>query len=198
MTLGTVINVRGTNGAGKTTMMVELAEVIKGELKLLQVEKERWAVPFIADDDGKVAIVGRYDRPTGGCDGIRPIHRIYEAVDELRDLYRIVLFEGGAVSDSLPRWLRLADRGPVVFAFLGTPLNECIKNRSARRQRHGRMLFREGDNRILKDRYHKLLKQHEDLIASIARGDEKRDITVIRGSFQYIANEIFGRIKSVQ
>jgi 2-polyprenyl-3-methyl-5-hydroxy-6-metoxy-1,4-benzoquinol methylase len=121
--LGKIINIRGTNGSGKS-------EVVKDLFRRFEYKVYDDAV-YIPDLD--LVVVGRYFGsrgliPTGGCDQLR-IGRVVEIIEKSALLHN-VLFEGAKESRTYKRWMDYPDMN---FVYLNTPLPQCIKWRAKRR-----------------------------------------------------------------
>jgi predicted ABC-type ATPase len=85
-------------------------------------------------------IVGKYETPCGGCDGIKTQDLVEGRVRQWHAAGYNVLFEGLLISDIYTRWAQLAkDVGlsNMVFAFLDTPLDVCIERVKGRRTARG-------------------------------------------------------------
>ena len=151
-----IINLRGTNGSGKSTVARDL---IERQMKLDRVPGEhpisgRYLTVLL--DATKVntggprhvvgyhlpefdlCVVGRYETDCGGCDGIKTQDLIYAAVTAAAKRYRNVLFEGVIVSTIFERYLTLSralvrsKAGPFVWAYLDTPGELCLRRIQAR------------------------------------------------------------------
>lgn len=148
-----IVNIRGTNGSGKSTIVRTLME-------------GRNPIPFVADGPGKrqvlgysvrnpnpechtpVAVVGRYETACGGCDTIKTQDEVQARVRGHAPS-RHVLFEGVIVSDIYGRYKEMADNypGEWLFAYLDTPLAVCFERIAGRRVAAGKPA--EGFNRDL-------------------------------------------------
>jgi hypothetical protein len=132
-----VINIRGTNASGKSTIARQLltdftATKIFGVLGPKHPEAYTLSVPGVRQP---VFILGPYPHRgnTGGCDRIQP----YDLILLLLDKYSPrghVFFEGSLISDNYGRvgdWLQARGRDAVVL-FLDTPLDVCLERLRAR------------------------------------------------------------------
>lgn len=134
-----IINIRGTHGSGKSTVVKTLLsrypnEQIKGPKKPLGY---RVAVPFL---DRPVMVVGPYETACGGCDAIQPYSLIWPRVDEYAEVGH-VLFEGALVSTNYGTIGEASEKygDDFVFAFLNTPLQVCLDRVKARREARGNL-----------------------------------------------------------
>jgi thymidylate kinase len=158
-----LINLRGTHGAGKSTIVRALcnesaAQPIYG---VLRQRPEAYELTFAGKT--KAFVIGPYNTPCGGCDAVQP----YELICPLIEKYAAaghVIFEGalisscwGAVGRLMERWMREA-----IVVFLDTPADECVRRVKARR-------LQRGDGRAF-DPAH-LIQKH----ATIARLKQKLD-----------------------
>ena len=125
-----IINLRGGNGAGKSTVIRALMEksnvrpIFGTTFGLRCPEGYKVRLPQVETD---VVVLGPYTSKCGGCDRIQP----YDLIIDLLNKYEKrgdVLFEGSLVSDNFGRigeWLEA--RGPeVVVVFLDTSLDVCL------------------------------------------------------------------------
>lgn len=149
-----VINIRGTNGSGKSVIIMRLIKryCIK---RLRQVNGDVWAyVLRIPDVTGKVYILGRYETPTGGCDMIKTQDDVSRGVYILAHRGH-VLFEGLLVSGISGRWITLCRATPshkFIFGILDTPVKKCIKRAEKRRAARGDTRPLDPKNLLLKYR----------------------------------------------
>lgn len=125
-----VVDVRGTNGSGKTTVVSHFIAPPDGS----SYRYEEIGPGVMATCRGRVAALGVYKKGVGcgGCDGIRTQAQIRAAVEAAAERFPVVLYEGVIVSTIFRPYLDLARRlqrqGHIhVFAFLQTPLDECLR-----------------------------------------------------------------------
>jgi hypothetical protein len=125
-----IINIRGTNGAGKSHIVKTLF----------------WKYSFSLIGDNtyyskelNLFIIGKYHNnkmeliPTGGCDQLSA-NEVVDLVVFHKD--HNVLFEGASESTSYNKWNSLAKSlgfHNFIFLFLDTSVEECIKLRAERR-----------------------------------------------------------------
>lgn len=130
-----IINLRGTSGAGKTTVVRELMER-HGYSEIVQ--KKKTIGIHIPIPDEPLYVVGRYDNVCGGCDTVK-------SQDEVRRRIRTfarsghVLFEGLTINNGYTKNLALMRKlgHPFSFVFLDTPLRTCISRVRKRRKARG-------------------------------------------------------------
>jgi hypothetical protein len=86
------------------------------------------------------AVVGRYNRVCGGCDGIATADEVVGRVRMFAGRYRHVVLEGILVAHTFRRYSALAKdlKGyGYKFLFLDTPLQTCIARVRTRRRARG-------------------------------------------------------------
>lgn len=125
-----VINIRGTNGSGKTHTVRQLMER-HGSTSLILDNRKKIAGYQVGP---ALRVIGAYDRPCGGAESLRQ----EEIRQRTRDYaqHGAVIFEGLLVSTIYEPYAELArflGRDRFVFAFLMPPLEVCIERVRARR-----------------------------------------------------------------
>jgi hypothetical protein len=138
-----VVNIRGTSGSGKSTVVRALMEtasfrpVYDGLFGLRRPEAYVGALPGV---ERGVCILGPYDIPTGGCDNIPTYDQVIELLERYAARGHHVVFEGllistcrgGVIGEALERRGRDA-----AILFLDTPVGTCIERVRARRRARG-------------------------------------------------------------
>lgn len=139
-----IINIRGTNGSGKSTVVREVmrrcAAVIPaykpgadrpyGYIGCQQRTPESWPDPIF--------IVGHYGTACGGADTYPSIDAVYAAVHRERRYH--VLYEGMLVQDDVRRAVELKDEVGVddlLVIALDVPIEQCLESIRARRAEAG-------------------------------------------------------------
>lgn len=135
-----IINIRGTNGSGKSTVVRDIMEKatksrpIFGALGPSKPEAYEVTFDYLSQS---VYVLGPYVTPAGGCDAVQPFKLILELVEK----YAVrghVIFEGSLVSDHYGKMGALLETyKDVLVFFLDTPLEECISRIEARRAEAG-------------------------------------------------------------
>jgi hypothetical protein len=151
-----IVNVRGANASGKTTLVRQfLAAAARLERLQLRVDPEgafpgRWTDGFRLELPGlalPVIVVGAYDESKySGCDKIKSADDIETAIRSAFSLGGHVLFEGFRVSKSYARFAALrnelcrADPGLTwLWVLLHAP-KELIFERAQARREDGRLV----------------------------------------------------------
>jgi GNAT superfamily N-acetyltransferase len=133
-----IINLRGTNGSGKSTIVQELMEHFGIAKILRRKENDRiWA--YRLKSKRPLYILGRYDTACGGCDVFQNLDMV---VDGIRKLSKKgdVIFEGILISGGSGRWVALQHElkhTHMIFGILDTPLEKCINRVLRRRKKKG-------------------------------------------------------------
>lgn len=141
----TIVSIRGTHGSGKSTICRKILDRYNGQPVMGVDARGRPAIHGYTAElpSGDLFIVGRYDIACGGCDAVQPYAEIWPRVEKFAGDGYHVLFEGALVSSSYGTigagMQRLQDDAGVqgVFAFLDTPLEECLRRIGERRKAKG-------------------------------------------------------------
>lgn len=139
----TVLNLRGTNGSGKSSIAHRLLELPHKELTLAwNPANSKPVIGYqvqmpLGVTIVKVIVVGPYRTQCGGCDAIPTQDLVCAAVERAAELSPYVFFEGLLVSGIYQRYYQLAKtvrkrRRKFVWAILQTPLEECLRRVYAR------------------------------------------------------------------
>lgn len=134
-----IIDIRGTNGSGKSYPIHNLLQKHQETLK-----RQTWNTPCgevvesVLIPSLDVAVVGGYRTICGGADEITKQDAIVELLRALDARHRLVLVEGSIVASVYSRWELLArEIGDYTFMFLDTPVEVCIKSVLDRRHAKG-------------------------------------------------------------
>ncbi len=133
-----IINIRGTHGSGKSTLVADILNrnvyTPLGEGK----RPEGYKVT-IAGLRRPLYVVGPYTTACGGCDAIQPYALIWPRVEEYAKKGHVI-FEGALVSSSvgnIGRTMAARRQKDCVVCFLDTPVEECIARIQRRRAARG-------------------------------------------------------------
>jgi hypothetical protein len=135
----TVINIRGTSGSGKSTIVKKLLDKHYHRPLLDAADNiDGYFIPSNNIDKLSTVVIGPYNKPTGGCDNISPLSDVFESVYTESGYH--VIFEGLLVSRSKGRVIdlwNLLDKKDLHIIHLTTSLEECLKGIEARRLAKG-------------------------------------------------------------
>jgi len=129
-----IINVRGTNGAGKSTIV---KKIIESHETVTQIEyppeKHRTNRPrkrpmgyLCACDNRRLFVPGHYEIANGGIDTMQDLDYTYELILEHHGWGANVIYEGMNFSDNVKRIIILNDCLDMRVIFLDYPLADCI------------------------------------------------------------------------
>lgn len=139
-----IVNVRGANGSGKSTVVRKLMVVLSPTLPqpiygLLGPSRPEAYELSLAGVSKGVFLLGPYDIPTGGCDCLRS----GQVVGLLQKYYDRghVLFEGSLISDHWGEVGEFMDKHieDTVLAFMSATYEECLTRLRQRRNSRGEM-----------------------------------------------------------
>jgi len=89
-----VIQIRGSNGAGKTTIVRQFVQKNNLQIKEINVKGKQTYISI--DESGRLVALGRYDKKTGGCDLYdnteHVLNTIIWVITNIKP--KIILFEG--------------------------------------------------------------------------------------------------------
>lgn len=136
-----IINIRGTSGSGKSTMIHKLLAEYPHypmERKLNGWKKPKIIGYMIDTPKHWTLVVGSYETQCGGCDSMsyKGSHDDIEKLVREFMLFGNVVFEGLTISSTLSRWQRISEENPgkFIWGFMMTPVEDC----------HQRILARNG------------------------------------------------------
>lgn len=129
-----IISVRGTHGSGKSTVV---RRVMKFYPHCTPVMREGRRRPFgyLLEHDGlrRLAVLGHYETPCGGCDSLPAVEDMYSFVREQASSGADVLLEGILAQHyALKKFLTFSEFDIKVIV-LSTPLEQCIHDTLSRR-----------------------------------------------------------------
>lgn len=146
----TIIDIRGTNGSGKSWIVHQLLNKYGHEVIYEDgQDTTEWSAKLgkqigVYMPKIDAAAIGRYWFTCGGCDGIKKPEEMVRRVRKFAAKYRYVFVEGLLVSHAYKRYATLAsellaDGYEYKFLFLDTPLKTCIKRVEDRRKAKGKL-----------------------------------------------------------
>lgn len=174
-----VIDVRGTHGSGKTSVMRALLgmgtwEDVRGEARSSKDGPLRDCHLGHLSRAWDAVLVGKYaaDKAMGGCDGVYSPHEVCRRVRLFSAAHRLVFLEGILVSHIFGTYSKLASEleaggladDPVQyrFYFLDTPLETCLSRVQSRRAASARTAGRPFDDTNVR-------RKHADIWTSVRR-----------------------------
>lgn len=133
-----IIQIRGTSGSGKTTVMRRIMDSL-GFWNGQFVEGRKKPLYYCNDDNPRLIVLGHYEATCGGCDNIGSAAKVFETIHRVcptvEDVTRsIVLCEGLLLSEDTKWSLQLPD---LRVCFLTTDLDRCLKQVEGRRRAAG-------------------------------------------------------------
>jgi len=173
-----IINIRGTNGSGKTHLIKKLIDLHeadyiypKGDLAMIKAE----AICL----DKKLYIIGDYPEfaPHGGCDGIKTTAEVVNLVMKYSEKGHVI-FEGVIVSTVFSSWFEvdMTLDIPWLWFSLNTPIETCFDN----------IQLRNGGLSINED----LVKSKVKSVLSSAKKAQEGGCWTIKGSHDEALNRI--------
>jgi hypothetical protein len=147
-----LINLRGTSGAGKSTIVRALMaqcshKAIYGALGRLP---EAYALCA-----GQAFVIGPYTTECGGCDRVLPFALVPQLIQRYAQQGHVV-FEGLLISTCYGVIGRLLEAHDSRLLFLDTPLEVCIARVEARRRAAGN--FRPFNPKLLIEKYNTITR----------------------------------------
>jgi hypothetical protein len=137
----TIVNLRGTHGSGKSTVAYRLlAKYPHRPVQALAISKKPLGYRVELPGGKSLGIIGPYTTACGGCDAVQPYSSILLLLARAAKECDHVFFEGALVSTTYGSLGQHSERyGPdFVFAFMDTPLADCVSRVNARREAAGK------------------------------------------------------------
>jgi hypothetical protein len=133
----TILNLRGCNGSGKSTIARALFQGEDyHEIDLAPYHTPKGALRHVAGylvPSRSLVVVGPYRTDCGGCDAVKTQDLVCESVRMAAVRAPNVFFEGVIVSTIFQRYYALSrELGGMVWAYLDTPLEVCLARIQAR------------------------------------------------------------------
>ena len=163
-----IINIRGTHGSGKSTLVRRVRDLYDGQRPMMIPKRQRplgyACTSSMVGPNPRLPplfVVGSYETPTGGCDTIGSIEQIFELVTTMAE-HSHVLFEGIVAQHSAGRLLdvALARPGEVTVIALSTPSEICVSSVEHRRLERGELTPLDPKN---------VLKEYKSVLSSSLR-----------------------------
>lgn len=146
-----IVNLRGPSGSGKSTAvraimarysdnwtphyLANLQEQLRQELvNVWGLDKRKQPLYYTASNGGrKLAVVGHYESPCGGCDTIKEPDCLFHIIRTLADQGYDVLWEGLLMSMDFKRTVPLSKIHPTIIIGMDVPLDVCLDSINQRR-----------------------------------------------------------------
>ena len=141
-----ILNIRGTSGTGKTTIVRELIERSGAKPAKREGKKVR---AYLGGYEGvPIVILGSYETTCGGCDTIPKVSIVADLLHEYADYFHpnglnphgLIVFEGLMISHMLGTVGKAMDeigKEKCILAWLTTPLKVCLERVQERRTARG-------------------------------------------------------------
>lgn len=130
-----IIQIRGTSGSGKSTVMRKVMEGVSS------FTEEEWHPEYSEGRKkplyyrmGGLVVLGHYESACGGCDTIGSAPQVFDLINSLNDGFQTILCEGLLLSEDT-KWSSQMKNLRVVF--LATPLDVCLRQIEGRRAEAG-------------------------------------------------------------
>jgi hypothetical protein len=123
-----IIQIRGTSGSGKSTVMRKVMDLV-GVWE--PVYKEGRKQPLYYTSNG-IVVLGHYNSPCGGCDTIGSARAVFDLIKSIDA--KIIICEGLLLSEDVKWSSQLTDLRVI---FLTTPLDQCLTWIAGRREKAG-------------------------------------------------------------
>lgn len=146
------INIRGTGGSGKSTLVKRIMERYPNHANILEEKRRRpmatvhWFDNLNSKSPGRplgLLVPGHYETACGGCDTVKTVDKVYELIraSSLGDGNN-TLYEGIMVMDDVTRAVKFDQDlkkagGRLVVISLTTSIEECIASIKKRREAGG-------------------------------------------------------------
>ncbi len=136
-----IINLRGANGAGKSTVVTRIMELYATKQpQLVDGRRQPLLYDLSHESHRPLAVLGHYEIACGGCDTIKTVDEVFRLVYDYDSLGYDVLFEGIMVQDDRTRMIKLKNhvgRENVLVIGLKTDIEECLAAVRKRREERG-------------------------------------------------------------
>jgi len=126
-----IIQIRGTSGSGKTTVVNRFRELSDDWEPVFQAKRKR---PLYYRRGSTLALLGHYESPCGGCDTIGSARQVFDLIKKMEGRFENILCEGLLLSEDTKWSSQLED---LRVLFLTTDLETCLDRVRARRRAAG-------------------------------------------------------------
>lgn len=130
-----ILNVRGTGGAGKSTLVREVMARYPSMDAVYAFGRRRPVGYHCARPVGRsLFVVGHYETPCGGADTLPSPDAAYDLIERTAPLAD-VMFEGIITQDDVRRCVALAQHHEVLVLALDVPIDLCLASIQDRRRK---------------------------------------------------------------
>lgn len=133
-----IINLRGTSGSGKTTVVKNFMDLAVSRNRVLVKGRDRpigysLKMPWQTDRQ-RTFVLGHYETDCGGCDTISSTDEVFDRVRAAHGHGMDVLFEGLLIAAEVKRTMALFTDGlPLLVIALDTDIESCVLSVNKRR-----------------------------------------------------------------
>lgn len=179
-----IINIRGTSGSGKSTLIRSIMEHYEEKEPHFIKGRKRPLYYLLTSPSSRkrLAVIGHYESPCGGCDTITSQDDIFQLVRDHHAAGHDVIFEGLLIGAEFNRTKALCDAHPghVHIINLTTPLEDCVAGVQARRTARGDERPLNPKNTESKFKQVKRLKQRfEEAGIKVREGDRDEALALV-------------------
>lgn len=140
-----ILNIRGTSGSGKSTVVKKLMQELDESNELTKFpiyrlgRKKPVAYHYRIAETRKpfVAIIGHYEGTCGGCDSINTYDECFGRIQKYSDLGYHVIYEGLRQSGDVKQISNISPKENTRILYLNTDIETCINSVIDRRKRKG-------------------------------------------------------------
>ena len=130
-----IINIRGTGGSGKSTVVTRIMGLYKTRVPIFREGRKR-PIQYLLEAPGKkrLLVPGHYEIACGGCDTLKTLSDVFELITDANDRGYNVLCEGIMLADDVLRTVPLSKTADFRVILLTTPVEDCIAAIRSRRE----------------------------------------------------------------
>lgn len=134
-----IVNVRGTHGSGKTTMVRSIMQMYT--CKPIYMDGRRQPIGYRCKREGHppLFVPGHYENPDGGgCDTIQHVDVMFGVINRHAKKGYDILYEGIVAQHSTPSVFKLKDRGyKIRVVVIRIPMKKALRSVIKRRKARG-------------------------------------------------------------
>lgn len=131
-----IIEIRGTSGSGKTTVVKRLMDQVGEWQGVYTSPRKKPLYYYSVGHSPRVVVLGHYEGACGGCDSVGSAAAVYNLIQEIREGNGDVpiVCEGLLLSENVKWTVQLPG---VRCLFLTTPVGTCLSQVGGRRRAAG-------------------------------------------------------------